>query len=110
MTEVTRRGSLAGVDGVPAAAREVFKTAHEIDAVWHVRHQAAFQKHTDNGVSKTITCPRARPRRTSRPPTGGPGISAVSASPSSATAPRAARSSTMGLRGEGAPRSRASVA
>jgi len=59
MTEVARRGSLAGVDGVPAAAREVFKTAHEIDAIWHVRHQAAFQKHTDNGVSKTINLPES---------------------------------------------------
>jgi ribonucleoside-diphosphate reductase alpha chain len=57
MTEVARRGSLAGVEGVPAAALAVFKTAHEIDAVWHVRHQAAFQKHTDNGVSKTINLP-----------------------------------------------------
>ena len=59
MTEVARRGSLAGVEGVPAAAREVFKTAHEIDAIWHVRHQAAFQKHTDNGVSKTINLPES---------------------------------------------------
>jgi ribonucleoside-diphosphate reductase alpha chain len=57
MAEVARRGSLAGVEGVPAVAREVFKTAHEIDAIWHVRHQAAFQKHTDNGVSKTINLP-----------------------------------------------------
>ena len=59
MTEVARRGSLAGLEGVPAAAREVFKTAHEIDAIWHVRHQAAFQKHTDNGVSKTINLPES---------------------------------------------------
>ncbi|HET8533594.1 MAG TPA: adenosylcobalamin-dependent ribonucleoside-diphosphate reductase, partial [Methylomirabilota bacterium] len=54
MAEVARRGSLREVPGVPEAAREIFKTAHEIDATWHVRHQAAFQKHTDNGVSKTI--------------------------------------------------------
>jgi len=59
MTEVARRGSLREVAGVPAAAREVFKTAHEIEAVWHVRHQAAFQKHTDNGVSKTINLPES---------------------------------------------------
>jgi ribonucleoside-diphosphate reductase alpha chain len=59
MAEVARCGSLADVPGVPASARGVFKTAHEIDAAWHVRHQAAFQKHTDNGVSKTINLPES---------------------------------------------------
>src|SRR5690242_9054276 len=59
MAEVARRGSLRGVAGVPDDARAVFKTAHEIDAIWHVRHQAAFQKHTDNGVSKTINLPES---------------------------------------------------
>ncbi len=59
MAEVARRGSLREVPGVPEAARAIFKTAHEIDATWHVRHQAAFQKHTDNGVSKTINLPES---------------------------------------------------
>jgi ribonucleoside-diphosphate reductase alpha chain len=59
MAEVARHGSLREVAGVPEAARQLFKTAHEIDAVWHVRHQAAFQKHTDNGVSKTINLPES---------------------------------------------------
>jgi ribonucleoside-diphosphate reductase alpha chain len=57
MEEVARRGSLHGIPGVPDEARAVFKTAHEIHWEWHVRHQAAFQRHTDNGVSKTINLP-----------------------------------------------------
>lgn len=31
-----------------------FRTAMEIDPVWHVLHQAAWQKYIDNGVSKTV--------------------------------------------------------
>ncbi len=58
MAEVARHGTLEGIPGVPDDARAVFKTAHEIDYRWHVRHQAAFQRHTDNGVSKTINLPR----------------------------------------------------
>ncbi|HXJ85045.1 MAG TPA: vitamin B12-dependent ribonucleotide reductase [Candidatus Methylomirabilis sp.] len=57
MTEVVRRGSLHGIPGVPEEVRTLFKTAHEIDYAWHVKHQAAFQRHTDNGVSKTINLP-----------------------------------------------------
>jgi ribonucleoside-diphosphate reductase alpha chain len=59
MQEVLRRGSLDAIPGVPAGAQRVFKTSHEIPFEWHVRHQAAFQKYTDNGVSKTINLPNA---------------------------------------------------
>jgi len=55
--EIARRGSLHGIPGVPEEAINVFKTSHEISYEWHVRHQAAFQRYTDNGVSKTINLP-----------------------------------------------------
>jgi ribonucleoside-diphosphate reductase alpha chain len=58
MAEVARHGSIQHVPGVDEAIKAVFKTAHDIDWTWHVRHQAAFQKHTDNGVSKTVNLPR----------------------------------------------------
>ncbi len=57
MQEIARRGALHGIPGVPENAAEVFKTSHEIGFEWHVRHQAAFQRYTDNGVSKTINLP-----------------------------------------------------
>ncbi len=57
MKEVAKQGSLHEIPGVPEAAQHVFKTSHEIGFEWHVRHQAAFQRYTDNGVSKTINLP-----------------------------------------------------
>src|SRR5215471_1686129 len=57
MQEIAKRGSLHGIPGLPEHATSVFKTSHEIGFEWHVRHQAAFQRSTDNGVSKTINLP-----------------------------------------------------
>ena len=54
MEKVARQGTVHGLEEVPEDVRKVFVTAHEVEPEWHVRTQAAFQRHTDNGVSKTV--------------------------------------------------------
>jgi ribonucleoside-diphosphate reductase alpha chain len=49
--------SLAEVEGVPDDVRRLFVTAHEVQPTWHVEVQAAFQRHVDNAVSKTVNLP-----------------------------------------------------
>jgi ribonucleoside-diphosphate reductase alpha chain len=55
--EVVRKGSLQDVAGIPQDLKDLFVTALEVSPEQHVRVQAAFQIHTDNGVSKTVNLP-----------------------------------------------------
>jgi ribonucleoside-diphosphate reductase alpha chain len=58
MTEIARKGSIQGIGGIPEDVRRIFVTALDIAPEWHVRMQAAFQKHVDNAVSKTVNLPQ----------------------------------------------------
>lgn len=58
MEKVKDTGSLKGLTDLPFKIRKLFKTAHEIPYRQHVRIQAAFQKYTDNAVSKTVNLPK----------------------------------------------------
>jgi ribonucleoside-diphosphate reductase alpha chain len=57
LEEVARTGSVQKIAGVPDDVKRLFVTALDIDPVWHVKMQAAFQRFTDNAVSKTVNLP-----------------------------------------------------
>lgn len=57
MDAVTNTGSVSSFDFLPQNIKDTFVTAMDISAEAHLRMQAAFQKYTDNAVSKTVNLP-----------------------------------------------------
>ena len=58
MDTIAKTGTIKHIEEIPEEIRKVFATAHDVSPEWHIRMQAAFQKYTDNAVSKTVNLPR----------------------------------------------------
>ncbi len=54
MKKIAETGSIQHLKGIPEDVKKIFVTAHDLSPEDHIKMQAAFQKYTDNAVSKTV--------------------------------------------------------
>lgn len=63
ISKIAEKGIIQDIAEIPDGIRKVFVTAMDIEPIWHLRMQAAFQEYTDNAVSKTINLPETATRK-----------------------------------------------
>lgn len=59
MERIAVKGTLHDFNEIPEDVKNIFVTAHDIKPMEHITMQAAFQKHVDNAVSKTVNFPHS---------------------------------------------------
>ncbi len=59
MQQIAEHGTVHDIEVIPEDIRQIFVTAHDISPEVHIEMQAAFQRHTDNAVSKTVNFPNS---------------------------------------------------